>query len=195
MVPSHAFIQGQTSMRGVGEAAGPTMWKNTVVWTDAQGREEAFSIGPDGYVWSYYRNAQGASAGRLISTGLLATSFALGRTELDRLVVIAADGTTVRHVMETGDGGAVRWTGPRQATFAGLRDAVSVDKVLAQSIGTSLFVGVLTRHIGAVGQDCFQLWDSVWAGDSLVFCHSPVKLGSESNIWLDALASKFDELV
>ena len=66
---------------------------------------------------------------------------------------------------------------------------------MVQSIGPCLFLAVMTRNVGTMGEDVYQLWESVWAGDAPVFCHSPVKLASESNIWMDELVSQFGDLL
>ena len=124
-----------------------SMWKNTQVRVDATGREEAFSIGPDGYIWSYFRNADAFGAGRLKSTGLMATTFVLGQTDTGRAVIVAADGIDVRHVMEDDRDGR-RWTKPRPVACHGLSDAVSVETVLIQSIGSTLFVALLLQQTG-----------------------------------------------
>lgn len=180
--------------RSLGSPHVHSMWKHTMVRTDHKGREEAFSIGPDGYVWSYFRNAEGPGAGRLMSTGLLATQFVLAETETGRAVVVAADGTNLRHVMEDESYGG-RWTPPQETRCSGLRHAVAVEKLMVQTIGNTLFLAVLTRNLDDMGEDRFQLWEAVWAGDSPVFCHSAVRLTSESNIWMDELVSQFGDLM
>ena len=169
------------------------MWRGTALATSADGREEAYSIGLDGYIWSYAVNSDSGRTGRLISTGLRATTFAIGTLHNGHTLVIAADGARVRYVVETGKPGQ-RWTFPCPVTFAApLMSMVRVDKIFTQTLGHSLFVGVLTRHRATDREDDCQFWESIWAAGGLVFRQSHLQIERERNIWRDKVAnSRYD---
>jgi hypothetical protein len=167
-------------------AEGP-MWKRTVLQTNAAGREEAFSIGPDDFVWSYLTGNADVPAGRLVSTGLSGALFTVGKLPEGGMVVIAADGGKLRCVVETGHK-TPRWSAPQEVSFKGLRDGAVIHKVVTQIINLTLFVGVLTRKTGAEGKDQYDFWDGVWVRDRPVFCNSPVEWRAENNIWWDAIS-------
>ncbi|MBC7609039.1 MAG: hypothetical protein H7228_05600 [Polaromonas sp.] len=170
------------------------MWRGTSLATNAGGQEEAFSIGLDGYIWSYAIRSDSGRTGRLISTGLRAETFATGRAHDGRSLVIAADGACVHYVIETGNPDQ-RWSLPCPATFsAGHADVAAIDKIFTQTLCGHLFVGVLTRHSGSHGEDLYQFWESIWSAKGLVFSHSPLKIEHENNIWLDKIAGSLCEM-
>ena len=165
------------------------MWKDTTVTTNADGQEEAYSIAPDGFVWSYTVDSEFGRTGRLITTGLRASAFALGKSPEGHNIVIAADGALVQFAVETGDP-KQRWSTPRSVSFASAQHKVlAVEKLFTQVLAGNLFVGVLARHRGAKGEDLYQFWEAIWAGADMVFSHSPLKIERQRSIWLEKLAS------
>lgn len=166
-----------------------SLWRETVMANLLGGQQEAFSIGPDGYVWSYTVNAEDGRTGRLMSTGLAANTFTLGRSGDGLAVVIAAEGSTLRYVAETGSS-SPRWSAPCVTSFPGEHDALAIEQILVQTLNGNLFLGLLTRHRAPNGTDCYRFWDAVWAGGGFVFCHKPAELDHGYNIWMDELASK-----
>ena len=163
------------------------MWRGTALATNADGQEEAYSIALDGYIWSYAVHSDSGRTGRLISTGLRASTFATGKLNNGHTVVIAADGALVQYVVESGNPGQ-RWSLPCPASFPATQNSeAGIDKIFTQTLGHHLFVGVLTRHPCADGEDRHQFWESIWTGGGLVFSHSPLKIERERNIWRDKL--------
>ena len=165
-----------------------SMWKDTVLVTNADGNEECFAIGPDGYVWSYETGRPGQSAGRLISTGLQASAFGLGVTGPGLLVVLAVEGNMLRCVMETYDA-AHRWSAPLSVAFPGQELAPDVEKVITQTRGENLFIGFIIRLRNGDGSVSRYLWEAVWAGTGPVLATAPVTLARGHAFWQDQLAS------
>ena len=167
-------MREQHARRSSSYASAP-MWRGTALATNFDGQEEAFSIGLDGYVWSYAIYADSGRTGRLISTGLSANTFATGKLPNGHTLVISADGTTVQYVVES-DSPGQRWALPCPVTFqADHTRVVGIDKLFTQTLGDHLFVGILARHSGVDGQDLHQFWEAIWTGDGLIFTHSPLK--------------------
>lgn len=163
------------------------MWRGTALATNAKGQEEAYSIGLDGYIWSYAIHSDSGRTGRLFSTGLRANTFATGKLHDGQTVVIAADGALVHYVVETGNL-EQRWSLPCPVSFPATPTSVaSVEKIFTQTLGHHLFVGVLTRHACQDGDDRYQFWESIWTAGGLVLSHSPLKIECEQNIWRDKI--------
>jgi hypothetical protein len=179
------YLRRYYASRSAGLAS-RSMWKGTVVKADSSGQQEAFSIGPDGFVWSYGLDPVAGCTGMLTSTGLLASTFALADLGQGRTLVVAADGTRLHYVTETDDA-QQRWSSPTVVEFAGSQTAVAIERILTHQRHDHLFIGVTTRHLDAIGQDRFQFWDSVWGPDGLQFCHAPVALDASNHHWLDQL--------
>ena len=165
------------------------MWKDTTVTTNADGQEEAYSIAPDGFIWSYTVDSEFGRTGRLIATGLRADTFALGKSAGGHNIVIAAVGADVHFVTETRDP-KQRWSVPRKVSFpAAQKNIESVEKIFSQNLAGNLFVGVLTRHSKLEKEGHYQFWEAIWAGEGMVFSHSPLRIERQSSIWLDKLAN------
>lgn len=170
------------------------MWKGTSVITNALGQDEAYSIAPDGFIWSYTIDAELGRTGRLMSTGLKASTFALGKSGDGLTLVIAADGAKVQYVVESGNPNQ-RWSTPTAVTFpAAFKNAVSIDTIFTQTLAGNLFVGVLARHTSAECHKLYQFWECVWARGSFVFCNSPVNLEGPGNIWLEKISNSLESL-
>lgn len=79
-------------------------WQQTVVVRNAQKQEEAFSIGPDGRVWSFIADTGDrrfdTSGPRLWNLGLEADFLTVGRNMAGVLVVIAAKGLRTQYRTE-----------------------------------------------------------------------------------------------
>lgn len=163
------------------------MWKDTTVTTNADGQEEAYVIAPDGFIWSYTIDSELGRTGRLITTGLRASTFALGKSPDGRNIVIAADGTLVHFAVETGDF-KQRWSTPRTVNFPDVQPKMlAIEKLFTRVSAGHLFVGVLVRHRSAEGDDPHQFWEAIWAGADMVFSPSPLKIERQKNTWMAQL--------
>ncbi len=111
-------------------APGEVAWQQTVVMRNAHDEEEAFSIGPDGRVWSFI-------AGKpLENLGLEADFLTVGRNGAGALVVIAAKGLhtsyrteTARHAAAPGE----RWSVVRSIHLPSIQGATGVRRLYTQS--------------------------------------------------------------
>lgn len=163
-----------------------SMWKGTVLVTNADGNRECFAIGPDGFIWSYETGGDGQSAGRLVSTGLSGDVFGLGVTGGGLMVVLAVEGDELRCVMETYDK-AQRWSEPVSLFFPGAADGLHVEKVITQTRGDNLFLGFIVLQQLANGSTVRRLWEAVWAGTQPVLAAAPVAMACGHAFWLDQL--------
>ena len=117
-------------------------FRQTIVVSNRQGREEAFTIGPDGLVWSFFPDAAdepGLSGYRLVSMRMPADHLTVGRDTHGSLVVIAVKGLQVRYRVENlpsqGDQALIapaRWSGIEYAPLPSITGAVCVQRVYTQ---------------------------------------------------------------
>ncbi|MDZ7918652.1 hypothetical protein [Rhodoferax sp.] len=122
-------------------------WQQTVVMRNAQNQEEAFSIGPDGLVWSFIADGGDSrfdgGGQRLENLGLEADFLTVGRNAAGALVVIAAKGLHTQYRTETPpgtgldagrDGLRKRWSpGPIHPLTRTLQGATGVRRLYTQS--------------------------------------------------------------
>jgi hypothetical protein len=128
-------------------------FRETIVVSNRQGREEAFTIGPDGLVWSFFPDsvdAPGLSGYRLVSMRMPADHLTVGRDSSGSLVVIAVKGLQVRYRVENVPAqGAqsliapARWSGIEYAPLPSITGAVSVQRVYTQDDFGSLRVAAI----------------------------------------------------
>ena len=157
--PSHLSVVPRVADVGTQEQPQPPghddspKFRETIVVSNRQGREEAFTIGPDGLVWSFFPDAvdaPGLSGYRLVSMRMPADHLTVGRDASGRLVVIAVKGLQVRYRVESapteGPQALVaqgRWSGIEYAPLPSITGAVSVQRVYTQDDLGSLRVAAI----------------------------------------------------
>ena len=138
------------------------MWKGTVLSVNASGREEAYSIGLDGYVWTYQVDTATGRKGRLLCTWLKASSFALTQSSSGRKLLIGGDEGRLYYVQEVGTA-SIWWTRPVPVVLpVAMTTAEGTEKVTARWLEGTLYVVVDTRHLGLSGETLVQTWESAW---------------------------------
>ncbi len=177
--PTYGCAQVDTSAK----PSQSDMWHSTVVLKTPQGMEEAFSIGPDGYVWHYLVGRYQATGGRLFSTGLKASVFNVTHLADGRRMVIAADLLSLHFCVEEAPGTG-RWSAAQDVPFNTLRGTMSIEKIMLQTKGQQLLIGVVTQRASEMGYRLLELWDGVWSNDRPVFCKAPTRARTTpENVW------------
>lgn len=114
-------------------------WQQTVVMRNAQKQEEAFSIGPDGLVWSFIADTGDsrfdASGQHLENLGLQADFLTVGRNGAGALVVIAAKGLHIQYRTETPPSATegLRWSPAQSIALPPIAHATGVRRLYTQS--------------------------------------------------------------
>jgi len=143
-------------------ATGLPMWKGTVLSVNASGREEAYSIGLDGYVWSYQIDTATGRMGRLLCTWLKASSFAMAKSSSGRKLLIGGDDGNLHYVQEVGSA-SIWWTRPVPVVLpVAMTSAYCIKKVMARWREGTLYVAVDTQHLGLSGETLSQTWEFAW---------------------------------
>lgn len=145
-----------------------SMWSRTVVVEGAMGRDEAFSIGPDGMVWSFCPQPEVEGGYILKNLHMPAEQLALGRNGAGRLVVFASDGLVLRYRVETVEGES-RWTPSRRVLLPAVRGMQCILSVSCETIANLMLVGVVLKlHDHGAPQET-GMAVSVWEHDGPVF--------------------------
>lgn len=188
--PTYGSAQVDTSAK----PSQADMWHSTVVLKTAQGMEEAFSIGPDGYVWHYLVGRYRATGGRLFSTGLAASVFNVTPLADGRRMVIAANLLSLHFCVEEA-AGTGRWSAAQDVPFNTLRGTISIEKIMLQMKGQQLLIGVVTQRASDMGYRLLELWDGVWSNTQPVFCKLPTRARTTSeNVWRAQLAQELPDV-
>jgi len=126
-VQPHATDFHSTELHQQPMASTAPRFRQTVVVRNRHGREEAFTIGPDGEVWGFFPDAVDApdfSGYRLVSMCMPADQLTLGRNGLGSLVIVAIKGVQVcfREEIASPDGedtrfASTRWSGIEYGTL------------------------------------------------------------------------------
>lgn len=157
--PPHLSVVSHSADVGAQEQPQPPAhdespkFRETIVVSNRQGREEAFTIGPDGLVWSFFpdaADAPGLSGYRLVSMRMPADHLTVGRDSSGSLVVIAVKGLQVRYRVENAPSegpqaliAPARWSGIEYAPLPSITGAISVQRVYTQDDFGSLRVAAI----------------------------------------------------
>lgn len=183
--PSAAYAQALFIGRASAPERAKSIWTATALLRRGPNTQEAYAVGPDGFVWSHETTHEGQATGRLISTGLKAQRFAVGLMPSQRALVIGVQGNTASYVMETGTA-LPRWHSPTPQECAGLRKATAIVEVHTLEREGELLIGLLARRERLFGRDSYQFWVGAWSGDHVEFRRSPVGLNGN-----DPLGNEF----
>lgn len=145
-----------------------SMWSRTVVIEGAMGQDEAFSIGPDGMVWSFFPQPETEGGYRLKNLHMPAEQLAVGRNGAGRLVVFASDGMVLRYRVET-VGDDSRWTPSRRVLLPAVRGAQRIKSVSCETIANLMLVGVVLQLHDHCAMQETGMAVSVWEHDGPVF--------------------------
>jgi hypothetical protein len=154
---------------------GGSLWRKTMVLSNAQGQDEAFSIGPDGYVWHYVMGQGRVGAGRLLSTGLAANVFTAAALPDGRRLLMGAQGLEVsccaEQPRELGGG----WATPQRASLRLDPRTEAIERVSVRPMTTRIWLEVVTTRAGADGASVRELWQGAWRDERAVFASQPIR--------------------
>jgi hypothetical protein len=183
--PSAAYAHAGFITRASAPERAKSIWTATALLRRGPHKQEAYAVGPDGFVWSHETTHEGQATGRLISTGLKAHRFAVGLLPNRRALVVGVQGNTACYVLETGST-APRWEHPSPLVCAGLRKATELVEVHTLEREGELLIGFLARRERIFGPDSYQFWVGAWTGDNVEFRRAPVGLNGN-----DPLGNEF----
>ena len=161
-------------------AYAPPVWKGLTICHNRDGCDEAFAIGPDGYVWSYLTDAENGRSGRLLCTGLEGLHFVLVTPTAGCRLLFAAGSSTLRMAIES-SGSEPRWQKSQPVAFSGLQNAVAIAELHTLELNGHALIGVLAVHQNHGDLDSYHFWVAKWTGEQLQWRKTPVVLdGSDT---------------
>ena len=159
----------------------PPIWKGLTINRNAQAQDEAFAIGPDGFVWRYLTDDHRGAPGRLVSTGLPATLFALISQETGARALIAVNHNQLCFMLESADSAQI-WDSAQPVNFASLHDAQQITELHSIVVNGHALIGMLAEHLMPTGQTAYHFWVAKWTGQALQFRRSPVALDGSDQL-------------
>ena len=159
----------------------PPIWKGLTINRSAHAQDEAFAIGPDGFVWRYLTDDKRGAAGRLVSTGLPATLFALISPDTSPRVLVAVNHNRLCFMRESADLGQL-WNSAQPVNFAGLHDARQITELHSIVVNGHPLIGLLAEHLVPTGRTDYRFWVAKWTGQALQFRRSPVALDGSDQL-------------
>jgi hypothetical protein len=149
------------------------LWRQTVLVTNRSGREEAFTIGPDGCVWSFFPDALAQAFDAeycLESLGMPADVLAVGKDESGGLVVVAACGLQVRYRMELPKAkDSVRWSAAREAVLPPMPGAIAVERLYTEDVFGSTHIAAIVSMDASNDESSVRLVYCSWTEERPVF--------------------------
>jgi hypothetical protein len=154
---------------------GGSLWRKTMVLSNAKGEDEAFSIGPDGFVWHYVMGQGRVGAGRLLCTGLAAEVFSAAALPNGRRLLMGAQGLSVTCCMEQDAAMGGGWSSPKPASLQLDRRAETIERLGIRPMATRVWLEVVTTRAGEGGAAVRELWQGAWLDDHAVFASQPIR--------------------
>jgi len=153
--------------------SGTNLWKQTTVLRNAQGQEEAISVGPDGNVWSFIADSGDsrfdATGQRLENLAMPADFVTVGRNAAGALVVIAAKGLHLQYRTETpltaldiADGLTHRWTPATTIQLPQIAGAVGVRRLYTQTDFSGMRIALIVDTETAEHGSSYVMACSQW---------------------------------
>jgi hypothetical protein len=118
-------------------------------------------------------------------TGLSGTTVAAGADSQGRMVVFAASGLKLTYVYETNTPGA-RWSTPASITVPQPSEAKSIDSLVAQVIGGSLFIAAITAYTSGTETASSVSYCQWQTGVTTGLQTIPMSTDPASYVWLGA---------
>jgi hypothetical protein len=126
-------------------------WQQTVIMRNGQSQEEAFSIGPDGCVWSFITESSVDAGGqRMENLGLEADFLTVGRNVAGALVVIAAKGLRTQYrteiplgALDSAKNPGHRWSPAQPIHLPAIQGATGVRRLYNQSNFSGMRIAII----------------------------------------------------
>ncbi|QDL56532.1 hypothetical protein [Rhodoferax aquaticus] len=153
-------------------ATAQPLWRQTCLVDNRYGREEAFTIGPDGCVWSFFPDALAQAfdvSYCLESLGMPADVLAVGKDEFGNLVAVAAKGLQVQYRVELphaqgaqAPAAAARWSEVRHANLPAMPGAIAIERLYTQDVFGSHHIAAMVRMDASVDESTVRLLYCNW---------------------------------
>lgn len=161
-------------------------WRQTVVVCNSQGEEEAFTVGPDGCVWNFFRDPSVDSGYSLINLNMPTDALAVCHDGDGRTVVFAAAGMTLFYRVELPSLRSNpqstlgrRWSPVMEVPLPVVRGAVAVKRLFIKDVLDTLHIGAVVSLEIADQREVFVMAYAKWTRDGLTFPEPSILLDGD----------------
>ena len=161
-------------------------WRQTVVVCNSQGEEEAFTVGPDGCVWNFFRNPSVDSGYSLINLNMPTDALAVSHDADGRTVVFAAAGMTLFYRVELPSLRSNpqstlgrRWSPVMEVPLPVVRGAIAVKRLFIKDVLDTMHLGAVVSLETADQREGFVMAYAKWTRDGLTFPEPSILLDGD----------------
>ena len=169
------------------------LWRQTVVVCNSQGEEEAFTVGPDGCVWNFFRDPNADSGYSLINLHMPTDALAVCHDSDGRMVVFSAAGMTLFYRVElpsmrSNPQSTVgrRWSPVMEVSLPVVRGAVAVQRLFIRDVLDTMHVGAVVSLETADHREGYVMAYAKWTRNGLKFPEPSILLDGDPRVSLIA---------
>ena len=173
------------------------LWRQTVVVCNSQGEEEAFTVGPDGCVWNFFRDPNADSGYSLINLHMPTDALAVSHDGDGRMVVFSAAGMTLFYRVELPSlrsnpqsTVARRWSPVMEVSLPVVRGAVAVKRLFIKDVLDTMHVGAVVSLETADHREGFVMAYAKWTRDGLTFPEPSILLDGDPRVKTDKVTDQ-----
>lgn len=169
------------------------LWRQTVVVCNSRGEEEAFTVGPDGCVWNFFRDPNADSGYSLINLNMPTDALAVSHDADGRMVVFSAAGMTLFYRVELPSSRSNpqstlgrRWSPVMEVSLPVVRGAVAVKRLFIKDVLDTMHVGAVVSLETADHREGIVMAYAKWTRDGLTFPEPSILLDGDPRVSLIA---------
>ena len=162
------------------------LWRQTVVVCNSQGEEEAFTVGPDGCVWNFFRDPTVDSGYSLINLNMPTDVLAVSHDGDGRMVVFSAAGMTLFYRVELPSSrsnpqssAGRRWSPVMEVALPVVRGAVAVRRLFIKDVLDTMHIGAVVSLETADQREGVVMAYAKWTRDGLTFPEPSILLDGD----------------
>ena len=165
------------------------LWRQTVVVCNSQGEEEAFTVGPDGCVWNFFRDPNADSGYSLINLNMPTDALAVSHDGDGRMVVFSASGLTLFYRVELPStrskpqsSAGRRWSPVMEVSLPVVRGAVAVQRLFIKDVFDTMHIGAVVSLETADHREGYVMAYAKWTRDGLTFPEPSILLDGDPRV-------------
>ena len=169
------------------------LWRQTVVVCNSRGEEEAFTVGPDGCVWNFFRDPSVDSGYSLINLNMPTEALAVSHDGDGRMVVFSAAGMTLLYRVELPvspgkpeSTAARRWSPVMEVGLPLVRGAVAVKRLFIKDVFDTMHIGAVVSLETADHREGYLMAYAKWTRGGLTFPEPSILLDGDPRVKPDA---------
>ncbi len=162
------------------------LWRQTVAVCNSLGEEEAFTVGPDGCVWNFFRDPAVDSGYSLINLNMPTDALAVSHDSDGRMVVFSASGMTLLYRVELPSTpgkpqstAAQRWSAVVEVALPLVLGAVAVKRLFVTDVFDAMHIGAVVRLETADHREGFVMAYAKWTPNGLAFPEPSILLDGD----------------